>query len=207
MATFCFNEISKHLDIDIHEILMDRSTVHCEHRIDEAQRMSIVEHVSLCTTTPYLTISSQENGVYMHRDWLIEKSVDKPAARLHRIMRSDSERDCLHNHPWVNCSVILEGEYFEIIPSDNGETDLSEIPGHLCDVIEYNEPVKALRRKVGDVVIRSNNERHRIIVDPANKPLSLFMVGPKIDEWGFFKNGEFIHHVDFLKSEDSSAPQ
>ena len=52
---------------------------------------------------------------YMHPWWLIPRN---PwfNVYLHRIMRSDDDR-ALHDHPWVNCSVLLEGSYVELVGS------------------------------------------------------------------------------------------
>jgi hypothetical protein len=96
---------------------------------------------------------------YMLRWWVI------PRNRwfniyLHKILKSDDDR-ALHDHPWINVSILLRGSYREITP--RGE----------------------FVRKAGSFVFRRAKSLHRLVVDEGTHVWSLFITGPVIREWGF----------------------
>lgn len=80
---------------------------------------------------------------------------------LHRFLRSDDDR-ALHDHPWDNHTLVLDGCYLEHLES--GET---------------------ATRFAGDTVERSAHRAHRVeIIDgPA---ITLFFTGPVVRDWGFW---------------------
>lgn len=91
-------------------------------------------------------------------------------AYLHRYCRSDHED--MHCHPWRNGSLVVRGWYVEDTP-DGIRT-----------------------RRAGDIVLRAADQRHAIIdVEPGT--LSLFVTAPKEREWGFYPQGEFVHHSEY----------
>lgn len=155
------------------------------------------QYLSAQSTTPYYTIGSEQGGAYMARDWLIEKSEHKPAARIHTIFRSDLDR-AAHNHPWNNVSVILHGCYYELAPAKDGVEDLSIVPSHVLGGCSNIEPMKAILRKPGDVVCRTFETRHKLLVPPGEYAVTLFMSGPTKVEWGFFTENGFVLHTDYL---------
>lgn len=89
---------------------------------------------------------------------------------LHQILRSDDDR-ALHDHPWVNLSIVLRGAYREIMPSGH--------PRHVG-----NEMLKWRRR--GSMVARWPSSAHRLEIDAGRPCWSLFITGPKVREWGFW---------------------
>lgn len=150
---------------------------------------------------PYYNILGQNGQDYMKREWLIAPSKAIPiAARVHTICQSDADRH-LHDHPWANCSVLLEGQYYELMPHD--KMDLSEMPVHLAEQVKTTEPVKAYLRKAGDVILRAAACRHRLIVEPGTQVKSLFIIGRKVKDWGFYTEYGFIHHLKYLSNEAS----
>lgn len=86
---------------------------------------------------------------------------------LHEIRRSDDDR-ALHDHPWLNCSILLHGGYFE----------------HriLAGGVEQR-----LSRVAGEFAFRRPKAAHRLEVAPgfAAPTISLFITGPIIRHWGF----------------------
>lgn len=83
---------------------------------------------------------------------------------IHYFLRSDDDR-ALHDHPWVNLSVLLEGCYIEHTIAAGG--------------IHYRE-----LRCAGDWKLRTPRSAHRI--ELAYGPCwTLFITGPKVREWGF----------------------
>lgn len=93
---------------------------------------------------------------------------------LHRFLRDDPED--LHDHPWANASIVLSGRYVEQSWSlDGRRTDT---------------------RVAGDIVIRTAEERHAITgIEPGTT--TLFITGPKVREWGFWLDEQFIHWREY----------
>lgn len=90
---------------------------------------------------------------------------------VHRFCRSDDDR-ALHDHPWVNCSVLLEGSYVE--HTDAGRTE----------------------RQAGEVKLRTAKAAHRIELTNG-RCWTLFITGPRVREWGFCCPNGWRHWRDF----------
>jgi hypothetical protein len=83
---------------------------------------------------------------------------------LHRFMRSDDDR-ALHDHPWWNVSLLLEGEYTEhTIPA--GGVNVREV------------------YRAGEIKFRGSTSAHRVELH-AGECKTLFITGPTLREWGF----------------------
>lgn len=190
---------------------LERQIQFIEGRIEKVEDTNILAHLpalqsflDLCMTSPYFDISGKANGLYMQRDWLIPKSPDKPAARIHKLHRSDLDR-AAHNHPWNNVSVLLSGSYYELVPAFNGVEDLSIVPDALRSQCNNVEPLIAIHRKAGDVICRTPAMRHKLLVLQEDLPSSLFLTAKKSDEWGFTTERGWVHHtlyVDDLMQEN-----
>lgn len=99
---------------------------------------------------------------YMNRWWIGEGR----RARIHEILRSDNDRH-LHDHPWDYTTVILRGGYIE------QHTDGS---GLWCPA--------------GTVLNRKAEDAHRLVL-PSGPVLTLFVMGPWKQQWGFLtENGK-----------------
>lgn len=120
---------------------------------------------------------------YMHRYYLLFKDKikeDESAHQLpfnlmlHKICLSDP--DDLHDHPWWYATLILKGGYWEVTPQGR----FWRGPGHFR--------------------ISKPGSLHRIEVsDNSTGSWSLFWRGPKIREWGFVKNGDWVNHRAYLE--------
>ncbi len=97
---------------------------------------------------------------------------------LNHIMRSDDDR-ALHNHPWCSVSIILSGGYREWTP-------------------EGSEVFTA-----GDVIFRGANYRHRIDLIHGRPAWTLFLTGPKVQNWGFFCPKCFVPWQQFVNPDNS----
>lgn len=90
---------------------------------------------------------------------------------LHCFVRNDEDR-ALHDHPWFNVSILLDGDYIEHTIKKGGVHDRSV----------YH---------AGDLKFRSPWAAHRVelLKGPDGKPLpawSLFLTGPVMrKKWGF----------------------
>lgn len=108
---------------------------------------------------------------------------------IHNIRRSDDDR-ALHDHPWVNCSVILSGSYVEVMPLWQRQSPSLDTTS-----------VCIAHRKPGSVTFRWPSHRHRIKVQ---KPCwSLFITGPVVREWGFHCPKGWVRWQHFTDSRDS----
>lgn len=106
-------------------------------------------------------------GDYLERWWVIPRN-KWFNVYLHVIHKSDDDR-ALHDHPWVNCSLLLRGTYTEMVPDQD--------PLH----------PKAIRREEGQILFRRASQAHRLIIEPAlTPPMTLFITGPVVRSWGFY---------------------
>lgn len=96
---------------------------------------------------------------------------------LHHFMRSDE--DCaLHDHPWVNLSLLLTSTYVEHTIRAGG--------------ISVRTP-----RRAGDIKLRWATAAHRIELD--NGPMwTLFITGPVTRDWGFHCPNGWRHWKEFV---------
>lgn len=104
---------------------------------------------------------------------------------LHCFLRSDDDR-ALHDHPWANCSIVLQGEYRE------------------HQIAAGGVHTRSLRR-AGDWHIRPSGKiAHRVEID---RPCwTLFLTGPTYREWGFHCPDQgWIHWKRFTADTDPGA--
>ena len=96
---------------------------------------------------------------YLRRWWIIPRN-EGCNVYLHEILHSDDDR-AMHDHPWVNTSMVIDGGYIE------------------------HTPEGVFERKAGDVVTREATAMHRLEIPDNGRAVSLFITGPKVREWGF----------------------
>ncbi len=119
---------------------------------------------------------------YCRRWWIIPRNKFFNIY-LHHFLHSDDDR-ALHDHPWFNCSYLLQGEYTEWTfdfsftgkPTQLHHWDTAEAAG----IPLYKKAVV----KAGTLRFRRAKMAHR--VELHNGPCwSLFITGPVIRDWGF----------------------
>ena len=115
---------------------------------------------------------------YLRRWWVIPRN-RWLNVYLHDIRKSDDDR-AFHDHPWMNSSFLIQGRYLE------------------------HTPQGVFERKAGDHVIRGAQQLHRLEVFPGESAISLFVIGPKVREWGFACPQGWVHWQDFTSEHDSS---
>lgn len=111
-------------------------------------------------------------GDYLHRWHLIPKN-RWLNVYLHEIGRDDDDR-ALHDHPWWNVSLILLGGYREVTRRGT------------------------YLRTEGQMVLRSPGDPHRLEVK-YGPVISLFVTGPREQEWGFHCPQGWRHHEKFIE--------
>lgn len=123
------------------------------------------------------------------RRWFITPRGNGPASYLHQFLRDDDDR-ALHDHPWDSCGIILQGGYLE------------------------HTPEGVIERHVGDVIVRTSLHRHRVQLHAAEngqprEAWTLFLVGHRIRDWGFWCPGEgaerFVPWQDFTSGENGET--
>ncbi|UIJ43695.1 hypothetical protein LZK98_11400 [Sphingomonas cannabina] len=86
---------------------------------------------------------------YLRRWWIVPRNASANVY-LHEILRSDDDR-ALHDHPWPNTSIVIEGRYVEHTPEGR------------------------FMRGPGDVVSRDATDAHRLEILPGERAISLFL--------------------------------
>jgi hypothetical protein len=127
--------------------------------------------ISLADRRPPDFIIGERDAPYLLRWWLIPRNRFFNLY-LHQFLRSDDPR-ALHDHPWVNCSILLRGFYVEHLK--RGER----------------------LRKEGAVVMRLGTTAHRVKLIDSTPAWSLFLTGPVTREWGFLCPQGWRHWKDF----------
>ena len=103
------------------------------------------------------------DDTYMQRWWVIPRNRIFNVY-LHHFLRSDDDR-ALHDHPWLNASILLQGRYTEHTIAAGG--------------VNHRAVYAA-----GAVKFRGPRYAHRI--ELTDGPCwSLFITGPNIRTWGF----------------------
>lgn len=118
--------------------------------------------------------------VYMRRWYVIPRN-SLFNIYLHHFLRSDDDR-ALHDHPWWNASILIEGKYVEHTVAAGG----------VHHRVEYC---------AGDFKLRGAKYAHRIELT-SGLCWTLFVTGPLLRTWGFHcPNGwrpskEFVNPAD-----------
>lgn len=91
---------------------------------------------------------------------------------VHQFLRSDDDR-ALHDHPWINLSVLLHGRYEEIT-RDWLESWWTGGPAF-----------RSVIRSAGGMKVRLPWKAHRLGLINDQPCITLFITGPKMRAWGF----------------------
>lgn len=105
---------------------------------------------------------------------------------LHHFLASDDDR-ALHDHPWINLSILLKGHYWEHLAA-----------GPIMSPWE-------VQRNQGEWIFRHSGKiSHRIELED-NKPVwTLFITGPRYRIWGFHCPDGWKPYYEFLGRYDGA---
>ncbi|QHS09154.1 hypothetical protein [Sinimarinibacterium sp. NLF-5-8] len=138
---------------------------------------------------PDFVVKSQ-SGDYLRRWWLLPRN-RLFNVYLHQIVGDDDDR-ALHDHPWLNISLILSGGYTEVLPTRQSQPPRADFePGGTCRV----------SRKPGDLVFRLGRTRHRLEID-RGEAWTLFITGFNYRRWGFWCAKGWVFWQDFVDPTD-----
>ena len=122
---------------------------------------------------------------YLLRWWLLPRN---PIFNVyvHLFMRSDDDR-ALHDHPWANLSLMLDGQYTE------------------HEIRAGGVHVKTVRQ-AGEWRVRSSGRMAHRIELTHGACWTLFITGPRYREWGFHcPDAGWTHWKRFTTVSDSGA--
>lgn len=143
-------------------------------------------------------IIGSPGDTYLYRWYLIPRN-KVFNIYLHVFARSDDDR-ALHDHPWWNVSILIQGQYMEVVPVDR------EV---------RNGPTKMLHRKAGQIVGRRATAAHRVLLFPTGDVIehpnypngkivehpvkTIFITGRRVRRWGFWCLSGFKDWTIFTK--------
>lgn len=114
---------------------------------------------------------------YLRRWWIVPRN-KLCNVYLHEILHSDDDR-ALHDHPWDNTSMLVEGSYVEHTPEGR------------------------FVHGAGSVVHRKATDAHRLEIPAGSRAISLFFTGPMVREWGFHCPQGWRHWREFVDARDA----
>lgn len=107
---------------------------------------------------------------------------------LHRILKSDRD-EALHDHPWINMSLLVRGWYVEVTPDGDPYDDLAIDPLY-----------------EGELRLRGPRSAHRLIrPDGVSELVTFFFTGPVWRHWGFLCRSGWRHWKDFVGFRDEHS--
>ena len=127
----------------------------------------------------------RDGAPYLYRWWVIPRN---PVFNVYyHVFVGSDEDEALHDHPWVNLSILLTGRY-----------------------IEHGRAGKVSHRRTGDLVLRWPRTPHRIELplSVAGKPLvasTLFLTGPRVRTWGFWCPQGWVPWYRFVDAKDKGT--
>jgi len=130
---------------------------------------------------PDLVLGDDGNGwIYLTRWFAIPQN---PLFNIYvHKMQADTEGRAMHDHPWVNISILLRGGYFE------------------------HTTGRILGRIAGDIVFRRAKSRHRLEVLKGHTCWTLFITGPRFRKWGFYCPQGWRFWKDYVNLKDPGKP-
>lgn len=118
---------------------------------------------------------------YLRRWWMIPRNW-LFNIYLHELVRSDDDR-ALHDHPWLNCSILIDGAYVE-------------------HTIEAGGVNRRVMRRAGEIKLRRAIAAHRLEIVEGQNARSIFITGPRLRSWGFHCRWGWRRWQDFCQSAD-----
>jgi hypothetical protein len=141
---------------------------------------------------------------------------------LHNMVHDD-DPTALHDHPYVNLSIVWKGGYCEITAKDPLSYFDLDIYAHPVasgysaarqkqQAKRYQPPWNAVWRGPGSIIFRRSTDAHRLELDAPDgkdamtsnrKPSwSLFVTGPRRRVWGFWLPTGWVQYTDYVNVKD-----
>jgi hypothetical protein len=127
----------------------------------------------MATHPPTRIINNLAGGPYLNR-WELLGNCPAFDIYLHQFLTSDDSR-ALHDHTAASIAIVLSGNYTEW----------------------FKENKQSIRTE-GDIILRRATTAHRIEINEGRPgPITVFLRGPKLREWGFYCITGWRHHTEF----------
>ncbi len=141
------------------------------------------DHVAWARKPDFIVGADDPAGPYLRRWFLIPRNRFFNVY-LHQFLRDDDDR-ALHDHPWLSCSVILDGGYVEHTIARGGIHRRQEMP---VGTVRFMRARHAHRVELLREMADADNEYGFVSVWPTTHVIrawTLFITGPRIRRWGF----------------------
>lgn len=143
------------------------------------------EHVAADRNPDFIVGADDPAGPYLRRWFLIPRNRFFNVY-LHQFLRDDDDR-ALHDHPWLSCSVILDGGYVEHTIARGGIHRRQEMPVGTVRFMRarHAHRVELLTLLTKDTPLTRALIRHDFPAEHTIRCWTLFITGPRIRRWGF----------------------
>lgn len=132
---------------------------------------------------------------YMLRWWFIPRN-HYFNIYIHMILHDDDDR-AMHDHPWASLSLLCQGNITEHYKAKLDR----KIGGPIyVDRVRHFKP--------NDWVYRSSKFAHRLEIDNYHieTPITVFMTGPRVRDWGFHCDNGWVPWKEFVaEDKDGNA--
>jgi hypothetical protein len=143
------------------------------------KKLFIRKALQIINKRPPDFVVGEPHDPYMLRWWAIRRNKFFNIY-IHAFLKDDDDR-ALHDHPWPSLSLLCKGKIFEYFKTKDGLIDIRRITA-------------------GSWTWRPASFAHRIAVPNAWEvvPVTIFITGPRIREWGFHCPQGWRHWKDFV---------
>lgn len=143
-------------------------------------------------------VRGDDRQVYLRRWWVIPRN-NRFNVYLHNMLLSDDP--ILHDHMYWSLSLVLTDGIRERWVEEPKK--IREQAGRYLDeheVLSYRmEALANIREfRAGDLVLRSANMAHQLIIGEGKNAWTLFITGPRIKDWGFWCPRGKRHWEDYV---------
>lgn len=139
-----------------------------------------------------------DGPVYMWRWWRIPRNAFFNVY-YHHVMRSDEDA-ALHDHPWWNFSIVLEGGYFEHLIAEGGVHEKTWYPAgsvrfRPSGSFAHRLELETTRLACGGVYTGPSSVSNYQDVELPVK--TIFITGPVLRRWGFHHPLQWVDAYDW----------
>lgn len=123
---------------------------------------------------------------------------------LHKFVQSDDDR-ALHCHPWINSSILIDGQYIEHTPKGKFYRHQGHVYFRRAKSPHRVELRQSIEGENGIRIVAPITGFLETIPFYNPKPIpviTIFITGPKIREWGFWCPKGWRHWKDFCDDRD-----
>lgn len=151
---------------------------------------------TMLSRQPDFVVGAGGEKIYLQRWWIIPRNRFFNIY-LHHFLASDDDR-ALHDHPFVNLSILLDGCYFEHSIQAGGVHSKKLRAAGKFSGVKFRLPQTAHRIEL----INDDSNIYTlgpIITENKLSCVTLFITGPRMREWGFHCPNGWRHWKEFTR--------